>query len=163
MTVDSGTSWLPEPLNLRLKVGAGVPPSGPTTVPPAAILRWASKWWASLVEESSRRSIKVVENFDARTITGCSHHRDGKVCNAQTAVVQECIKLIQSVDGPQQHNLSARKFLYKFFIFFTDMGRHSHAGHANTPVQYLLRHSSGTTGLGASYQTEWAPIDRRKR
>src|SRR5262249_51705035 len=31
MTVDSGTRWLPEPLNLRLKVGAGVPPSGPTT------------------------------------------------------------------------------------------------------------------------------------
>src|SRR5262249_40745492 len=57
MTVDSGTRWLPEPLNLRLKVGAGVPPSGPTTVPPAAILRWASQWWASLVEESSRRSI----------------------------------------------------------------------------------------------------------
>src|SRR5262249_59729081 len=31
MTVDSGTRWLPEPLNLRRKVGAGVPPSGPTT------------------------------------------------------------------------------------------------------------------------------------
>src|SRR5262245_40487988 len=31
MTVDSGTRWLPEPLNLRLKVGTGVPPWGPTT------------------------------------------------------------------------------------------------------------------------------------
>src|SRR5262249_27998082 len=31
MTVDSGTRWLPEPLNLRLKVGAWCAALGPTT------------------------------------------------------------------------------------------------------------------------------------
>jgi hypothetical protein len=31
--------------------------------PSAAILRWASKWWASPVGESSPRSIKVVEKL----------------------------------------------------------------------------------------------------
>jgi hypothetical protein len=29
MNVKSGTRWLPERLNLRLKLGAGVPPEGP--------------------------------------------------------------------------------------------------------------------------------------
>ena len=29
MTVESSTRWLPELMNLRLKVGAGNPPSGP--------------------------------------------------------------------------------------------------------------------------------------
>ena len=62
MIVNSGTRWLPEHLNLRFKVGAGVPPKG-ADWPTAAILRSASKWWASPVEESSHRPIKVVEKL----------------------------------------------------------------------------------------------------
>ena len=49
-------------MNLRLKVGASNPPLGPGW-PTAAILRWASKWCASATEESSQRSIKVVDEL----------------------------------------------------------------------------------------------------
>jgi hypothetical protein len=62
MIVNSGTRWLPEPETFGSKSGRGCRPKG-ADWPSAAILRWASKWCASLVEESSRQSIKVVENF----------------------------------------------------------------------------------------------------
>jgi hypothetical protein len=59
MIVNSGPRWLPEPETFGSSRG-GVPPKG-ADWPSAAILRWASKWCASLLEESSRQSIKVVE------------------------------------------------------------------------------------------------------
>ena len=62
MIVNSGPRWLPEP-EPSAQVGAGVPPKG-ADWPSAAILRWASKWCASSLEESSRLVLKAVENFD---------------------------------------------------------------------------------------------------
>jgi hypothetical protein len=62
MTVNSGTRWLPEHPNLRLKVEAGVPPWGPRLANsrnPSV----ASKWWAGLEKESSHLSNKVVEEL----------------------------------------------------------------------------------------------------
>jgi hypothetical protein len=61
MIVNSGPRWLPEPETFGSSRG-GVPPKG-ADWPSAAILRWASKWCASLLEESSRQSIKVVEEL----------------------------------------------------------------------------------------------------
>src|SRR4029453_10322563 len=62
MIVNSGPRWLPEPETFGSKSGRGCRPKG-ADWPSAAILRWASKWCVSPVEESSRQSIKVVENF----------------------------------------------------------------------------------------------------
>ena len=62
MIVNSGPRWLPEPETFGSKSGRGCRPKG-ADWPSAAILWWASKWCVSPVEESSRQSIKVVENF----------------------------------------------------------------------------------------------------
>jgi hypothetical protein len=62
MIVNSGTRWLPEPETFGSKSGRGCRPKG-ASWPSAAFLRWASKWCASVLEESSRQSIKVVEEL----------------------------------------------------------------------------------------------------
>jgi len=63
MTVNSGTRWLPEHLNLRLKVGRVCRP-GDRSWPTAVILRWRPNVERTLWKSRVICRIKLLRNFD---------------------------------------------------------------------------------------------------